>query len=73
MVPKGFLANVRGELAFFQRTTSKRLPIVRLMGPSVPEMIGNKNVIEWVEKEAQSMLNKRIKEELKYILGAKAK
>jgi hypothetical protein len=70
-VPKGFLVNVRGTLAMMQRVGKERLPIKRLMGPSVPEMIGRKNVIEWVETEAKSMLNNRIDHELKRILEAK--
>jgi len=73
VVSRGFLVNTKGSLGFFQRTTSKRMPIVRLMGPSVPQMIGNKTVISWVEKEAQSMLNKRIDHELQRILGVKSK
>jgi len=73
VVPRGFLVNARGGLGFFQRTGSSRMPIARLMGPSVPQMIGNKNVIESIEKEAQSMLNNRIDHELQRILEVKAK
>jgi hypothetical protein len=45
------------------------MPIKRLMGPAVPEMIGNKSVIEWVENEAQKMLNSRVEHELQRTLG----
>jgi hypothetical protein len=69
VVPRGFLVNSNGGLAFFQRTGSSRMPIKRLMGPAVPEMIGNKSVIEWVENEAQKMLNSRVEHELQRTLG----
>jgi hypothetical protein len=72
-VPRGFLVNIRGSLAFMQRDGTSRLPITRLMGPSVPEMIGQKSTIEWVESEAAKMLNKRLGEELEYTLGARKK
>jgi len=70
-VERGFLANVNGNIGFFQRVGSSRMPITRLMGPSVPQMIGNKSVIERVENEAKKMLNTRIQHELEQVLGAK--
>lgn len=73
VVPRGFLVNVRGSLAFMQRVGSARMPIARLMGPSVPQMIGNKDVITYVENEAKSILDKRIQHELERVLGAKPK
>lgn len=66
----GFAAE-SNKWGLFMRTGPKRFPIKRLMGPSVPEMVGNKSIIEWIEKEAQSMLNDRIGHELEQ-LGAKA-
>lgn len=70
-VPRGFLAYAKGSLGFFQRTGSSRMPIKRLMGPSIPEMIGHKDTIAYIESEANSMLNERIKHELEYITGVK--
>jgi hypothetical protein len=71
VVEGGFLANVNGGVGFFRRTGSSRLPIARLMGPSVPQMIGQKSVIEWVELQAKNMLNTRIQHELEQVLGVK--
>lgn len=70
-VPRGFLAYTKNSLGFFQRTGSSRMPIKRLMGPSIPEMIGHEDTIEYIESEARSMLNKRIEHELERVLGAK--
>jgi hypothetical protein len=70
-VPRGFLINVKGSVGFFQRVGASRFPITRLMGPSVPQMIGQKSVIDWVETQARNMLNTRIQHELEQVLGAK--
>ncbi len=69
-VEGGFLAMVNGGMGFFRRIGSSRLPTTRLMGPSVPQMIGQKSIIEWVELQAKNMLNTRIQHELKQVLGA---
>lgn len=71
-VDRGFLATVNGSVGFFLRVGASRLPVKRLMGPSVPEMIGQKGTITWVENEAKSMLNSRIQHEMEQVLGAKA-
>lgn len=70
-VEGGFLASVNGGVGFFRRVGSSRLPITRLMGPSVPQMIGAKDVITWVETQAKNTLNTRIQHELEQVLGAK--
>lgn len=72
-VPRGFLAYARGSLGFFQRTGSSRFPITRLTGPSVPEMIGRPQIITDIEKQAGTMLQKRMSHEVERILGARAK
>ncbi|WP_407308775.1 hypothetical protein [Desulfosporosinus sp. SB140] len=50
-----------------------RYPWRRLMGPSVPQMIGNKEVIGVIEREAELTLNARIAAELNYELNVKSK
>jgi hypothetical protein len=55
----------------FRRTGSSHLPISRLMGPSVPQMIDKPNAIAYIESEARTMLDKRLKHELERSLGAK--
>lgn len=59
----GFAA-ASNKWGLFKRTGAGRYPISRLMGPSVPQMIGRPNVIEEVERDAKSMLDKRILHEL---------
>lgn len=72
----GFMAgtnpNQEFRWGFYRRTGKERWPVKQLMGPAVPQMIGSKNVISWVESEAQAMLNQRIQHELEQVLGAKS-
>ncbi len=66
----GFAA-ASNKWGLFMRTGVAQYPIKRLMGPSVPQMIGHESVITWIEQEAGLMLNKRVEVELKQVLGAK--
>lgn len=65
----GFAA-ASNKWGLFMRTGVRQYPIKRLMGPSVPQMIGHENVITWIEREAGTMLNQRIQHELQQVLGA---
>ena len=67
-----FFANTaKGEEAPFLRSTAKRKPINILYGPSLPEMIGNKDVVEFMSAVAQDTLNKRFEHEMNYRLAQK--
>lgn len=71
-VPRGFLLeSSSGTLAFFQRLGAARLPIKRLMGPAIPQMINHAQTVEYIESEARKMLNNRIDSELAWALGGK--
>lgn len=71
IVPRGFLADAKNSVGFFQRVGSGRYPIKRLMGPSIPEMIGKKTIISWVEDQANTMLAQRVEHELQRITEVK--
>ena len=43
------------------------------MGPAIPQMIGSKDVIEQIERDALAMLNKRVDAELNYELNVRGK
>lgn len=67
-----FFANTaKGEEAPFLRSTAKRKPINILYGPSLPEMMGNKDVVEFMSAVAQDTLNKRFEHEMNYRLAQK--
>ena len=72
-VPRGFLAYAKGSIGFFQRIGSSREPIKRLMGPSIPEMINRPEIINYIEEQAGTMLEKRLGHEMERVLGARAK
>jgi hypothetical protein len=73
VVDRGFLAYAKGSLGLFQRIGSSREPIKRLMGPSIPEMINRPKIINYIEEQAGTMLEKRLGHEMERVLGAKAK
>lgn len=66
-----FVADINGYNRVMQRESKKRLPITQLYGPSIPEMIGNKSVSQYIENEAAKTLEKRIDHEIKRIMEAK--
>lgn len=62
-----FIADINGPKVF-RRVTKKRLPIERLFGPSVPQMLGNENVVNVIEQEGQKTFHKRLDHEIERIL-----
>lgn len=57
-----------GKQHVLKRTGESRYPIHIKYGPSVPEMLGNKNIKEYVEQEAYKMLDKRIEHEINRLI-----
>jgi hypothetical protein len=62
-----FVADIHGT-KIFKRTDKARLPIQRLLGPSVPQMIGNPEVKSKIEQEGYDTFNKRLDHEINRIL-----
>lgn len=61
----GFVAQMKsGHLGIFERTGTKRTPIKELVGPSIPQMVGNKEIIQKIESEAQKTIQNRLKHEI---------
>lgn len=66
---RGFIARVGdGKPKVFERIGSARLPIRRLFGPSVPQMIGNDVVIGGIEEKAIDTMNARLDHEVNRLL-----
>lgn len=71
--PKAFVAIMpNGHGGVFERTGKKRKNgkeiIAQRFGPSVPQMIKNKEVISIIQNKAESTLHKRINAEINHIL-----
>lgn len=66
-VMDAFVADANG-IKVFQRTGKERLPIKRLFGPSVPQMLGNEKIKKSIEKEGQETFQKRLDQNIKNIL-----
>jgi hypothetical protein len=62
-----FVANVNGP-KLFQRVGKERLPISRIMGPAVPEMLNNPMIREWVERDSADTYYNRLDHEIKRVL-----
>lgn len=66
-----FIAEMKsnGHTGVFERVTRKRFPIEEKMGLSAAQMVGNENIIDGLEKEAQELVNERIIHEMNRILN----
>ena len=51
-----------------QRIGKTRLPIEKKIGPAVPSMIGNPDVVEAIEEKTQEAVVKRLDHEVNRIL-----
>ena len=49
--------NSNGHTGVFERTTRKRFPIEEKMGLSAAQMVGNEEIIDSLEEEAQELVN----------------
>lgn len=62
-----FVGDIHG-IKVFKRSSRKRLPIDRLFGPSIPQMIGNEDVREKINTEGREMFERRLDHEINRIL-----
>ncbi|MEI2466652.1 phage tail protein [Niallia taxi] len=62
-----FVSDLNG-IKVFQREGKKRLPVKRLYGPSIPQMLGNQEVVNKINQEGAMMFNTRINHEITRIL-----
>lgn len=63
-----FVADING-IKVMERKGKARLPIKRLFGPSIPQMIDNVGVREKIINEGQQMFLNRFEHEINRILG----
>lgn len=62
-----FVANINGSKVF-ERVRKDRLPIRRLFGPSVPQMLKNEEIRGRIENEGQETFHRRLDHEVNTIL-----
>ena len=65
---RAFNARVGGGVKVFERVGKSRLPIKKLYGPSVPQALGNDQIVNEVAKKARETLNDRLDHEINRIL-----
>ena len=66
---RAFILRPGGRPNVFERVSSSRLPIRRLFGPSVPQMLGNESVVKRVGDLAQQTMETRLDHEINRILN----
>ncbi|WP_445506703.1 phage tail protein [Niallia sp. 03190] len=62
-----FVSDING-IKVFKREGKKRLPIDRLFGPSVPQMIGNEEIRTKINQEGLDTFNRRLDHEINRLL-----
>ncbi|MCM3567854.1 phage tail protein [Neobacillus mesonae] len=63
-----FVTDING-IKVFERMGKPRLPIRRLFGPSVPQMLNNEEVRNRINHEGYQMFNRRLDHEINRILN----
>ena len=58
-----------GKNIVMQRETKKRLPIRRLVGPSIPQVMNNEAAVKFVQKQGHETLQKRLDHEIARLVG----
>lgn len=66
---RSFVVRTGGKVNVFERVGGKRLPIKKLFGPSVPQMIGNDKVIDLITEQTKLTMDKRLEHEINHLLG----
>lgn len=66
------LTTTQGYTNVFTRVTKDRFPLRSIHGPSVPQMMGNKEGLKKMEDKAREVLDKRLDHEIERVLGGKS-
>src|SRR5690554_1402652 len=66
-----FLVDAPGGAMIFERVGKPRLPIKRIMGPSVPQMLGTERVRTKFFEKARETYDKRLDHEIRRLLEVK--
>jgi hypothetical protein len=70
---RAFIAMVGGKTGVYERIGQTRLPIRQMYGPSVPQMIGNDEIVKEIADKARAMLDDRLDHEIKRVLDGALK
>lgn len=69
IVKGGFVASNNSGTTTFKRTGKASLPIEKRYGPSVPQMVGNSNVVDKTQERAEKVFAERLDREIDYLLS----
>lgn len=73
IIKRAFVTRGRktGNLGVFERVGTSRYPIYQKYGPSIPTMVGSRNIRLHVETNARKILNQIIEEEIEKLIEGK--
>lgn len=73
VIKRAFITRVRktGNLGIFERVGTARYPISQKYGPSIPTMVGSRNVRLHVETNARKILTRLIDEEIEKLMDGR--
>lgn len=73
IIKRAFVTRGRktGNLGVFERVGTSRYPIYQKYGPSIPTMVGARNIRLHVETNARKILNQLIEEEIEKLIEGK--
>lgn len=63
-----FMAEINGP-KLLMRMKKTRLPIRRLFGPSIPQMLGREDIREFIMNDGQDTFDRRLEHEINRLLG----
>ena len=66
---KGFIATANKGTQIFARQTKERLPLIKLTGPSIPEMVGKEDTVEAFQSFAGDEYSRQFIVAMDYFLG----
>lgn len=70
-IKSAFVAQMQsGHIGVFKRVGTDRKPIDQHYGPSVPQMLGNPSVTDWVNEKAKETMGQRLDHEINRLLEA---
>lgn len=67
---KAFVGDIHG-IKIFKRETKKRLPIMRLFGPSIPQMLKNEEIRTKINQDGQEMFYRRLQHGIDRVLASR--
>lgn len=72
VIPGSFIATMRsGHEGVFRRRSKRRLPIIELLGPSLPKVAANAAIVATIRRIADEAMRKNLLAEVKFLIESR--